>query len=160
MKTPRPVTTAPSASVINAPLITLWIVLLVLSLKCGYFLANHSFSAYTHIFAGLPQELIRLRYSASVASRVVVILACLGTATRRNIFRQVLLAYAVFTLLIMYWKHPYSVFENIYDSLAAQGIGGLEHPLLAMSKSYLEDIILSLLLIHLLNHTKIKSRFT
>lgn len=68
---------------------------------------------YVFMFQQLPAGGIGDRYIISIAYRLVGLVTAGGLLLRREWARQIFLCLCIFTLATLYWKHPYSVFENI-----------------------------------------------
>lgn len=64
------------------------------------------FSLYSH----LPPWLTMARYSFSWLQRILAITAAIGLFYHKEICRKLLLALCSFTILTIYWKHPYEAF--------------------------------------------------
>lgn len=72
-----------------------------------------NYDYYVFMFQQLPSGSINDRYIMSVAYRLVGIVVAFGLIARKEWARQLLLCLCAITILTIYWKHPYSVFENI-----------------------------------------------
>lgn len=68
---------------------------------------------YVFMFQQLPVGTINDRYIISIAYRVVGLITAGGLLLRREWARQLFICLCVFTLVTLYWKHPYAVFHNI-----------------------------------------------
>ena len=63
---------------------------------------------YYHYYSYLPPWLTTLRYSFSWFQRIAGILAGAGILARKEIARKLAFAIGWFTVLTVYWKHPYA----------------------------------------------------
>ena len=68
---------------------------------------------YQFMFQQLPEDMIRLRYSLSIALRLMTISIAIGLILLKELSRKALLCLGWLTLMTLYWKHPFYVFENI-----------------------------------------------
>jgi hypothetical protein len=150
--------------ILNATLVILLIILIVESIK--FLIKETNFEYYSFLFSHLPQKIILIRYFFSIFLRIFLTICCVGTILKKKAFAIALIFYATFTIMTVYWKHPYATFERIYHTMLAYGdaspsmVSSL--PLLTMIsviKNYVVDIGSSLLLILLLNNKKISSQF-
>ena len=62
---------------------------------------------YVHYYSYLSPEWIVARYAFSWFQRLVGILAGVGILARKEIGRKLALLIGIFTVLTVYWKHPY-----------------------------------------------------
>ncbi|MBZ0166783.1 MAG: hypothetical protein K8I00_08240 [Candidatus Omnitrophica bacterium] len=72
-----------------------------------------NYDYYVFMFQQLPTGQVNDRYILSLATRGVGLITAGGLLARREWARQLFLCLCVFTLITLYWKHPYRVFENI-----------------------------------------------
>lgn len=72
-----------------------------------------NYDYYVFMFQQLPSGSINDRYIMSVAYRIVGISVAVGVMAHKEWARQGLILLSIITLLTVYWKHPFSVFENI-----------------------------------------------
>lgn len=68
---------------------------------------------YVFMFQQLPAENVGDRYIVSIAYRLVGLITAGGLLLRKEWARQLFLTLCIFTLVTLYWKHPYRVFQNI-----------------------------------------------
>jgi hypothetical protein len=68
---------------------------------------------YIFMFQQIPLEKIQYRFVMSVGLRVVGIFTAFGLMCHNKWARYMLLFLCVTGILTIYWKHPYSVFENV-----------------------------------------------
>ena len=71
-------------------------------------------------FSNLPVWLRLLRYSFSWFQRILGILAGCGILARKEIARKLAFAIGAFTLLTVYWKHPYEAVKLHCEALDKQ----------------------------------------
>ncbi|MEI7751265.1 MAG: hypothetical protein WCJ71_04145 [Candidatus Omnitrophota bacterium] len=62
---------------------------------------------YEHYYSYLPVGLIGVRYAFSWFQRILGILAGVGLLVRKEIARKLAFFIGGFTILTVYWKHPY-----------------------------------------------------
>lgn len=72
-----------------------------------------NYDYYIFMFQQLPTGQVNDRYIVSVAYRIVGLITAGGLLARREWARQLFLCLCGFTLMTLYWKHPYQVFVNI-----------------------------------------------
>ncbi|MCA9401996.1 MAG: hypothetical protein KC713_10230, partial [Candidatus Omnitrophica bacterium] len=68
---------------------------------------------YAIMFRYLPDYILIIRFLFSLLLRIVMLVTFIGVIHYSNTFRKVLIWICVFTLLTLFWKHPYQAFENI-----------------------------------------------
>ena len=88
--------------------VTLFGILLILSSLIHIQKLIHEIPLYVHYYSDLPPEWIVARYAFSWFQRLVGILAAVGILARREIARRLGIALGCFTVLTVYWKHPYA----------------------------------------------------
>lgn len=62
---------------------------------------------YEHYYSYLPTRLVAIRYAFSWFQRILGILAGVGILARKEIARKLAFFIGGFTILTVYWKHPY-----------------------------------------------------
>jgi len=72
-----------------------------------------SYDYYVFMFQQLPSGSINDRFIMSVTYRIVGICIAIGIMAHKEWSRQGLIFLSIITLLTVYWKHPFFVFENI-----------------------------------------------
>ncbi len=148
------------------------IVLIVSSLiQVADWLTPRYYNYYKDIFQPLPQELIRLRYLISCVRRLSGLVVGIGVLCNKDIFRKLLIFISWFTLLTLYWKHPFFAVQNHARYVLKQmsGIAGScgfvtlpsERFLTAVSLAglYAIDIVFSALVIYYFTRPSIKEWF-
>jgi len=130
-----------------------------------------SLNQYHLVFQPLPENIIRLRFFVSIVIRVIGLISGIGLLFRRDFFRKLAIFSASFTLLTIYWKHPFFVVDKyskiIAFSIARHSMGEqmvLPHTniyttTLALILLYSIDIIFSGCLIFYLTRRKVKTWF-
>ena len=71
-----------------------------------------SFSYYVYLFHWLPEDVVKVRYGVSWCLRLVGVMVGVGLCYRKERARQAALVLSTFTLLTVYWKHPYATLER------------------------------------------------
>jgi len=145
----------------------LWLIGLFLLSFAGYDLLNFmDYDYYQLMFLGLPKWLITLRYAFSIILRCATIYITLGVLYFNERARQLLIAIAIFTIVTAYWKHPYSVFENI--AIMAEKAWGLNtsnglnypvYPWISMFVYVTADLLIAGITIYCLTLPKVKALF-
>ena len=124
---------------------------------------------YAEVYSYLPAGLIATRYYFSWLQRVIGILVGVGLLSQQEIARKTGIALGWFTILTIYWKHPYPAFKlhtqylnQRFGSILAQSGTGMTFPdftLLAMIVQYLGDIIFWSSFIYFFTRPSVKSQF-
>jgi len=145
----------------------LWLIGLFLLTTSLYDLLNFiDYDLYAGMFLELPQWLINVRYAFSVLLRCFTIFLALGVLYFNEQARRFLIAIAIFTIVTIYWKHPYSVFVN--TAISAEGAWGLDtsqglnfpgFPWICMFVYVTADILISGITIYCLTLPNIKALF-
>jgi len=86
------------------------------------------YSWYSSIFGALPENLIFIRYILSTIFRIFELILGIGTLFRKELFRKLVLFMSWFTVIIVYWRHPFNalakhvqiVVNNIYPVTSYQ----------------------------------------
>ena len=68
---------------------------------------------YVYFYSYWPTWLIMLRYSFSWFQRILGLAAGIGILSLKEIGRRIALFIGCFTILTIYWKHPYAGFKNL-----------------------------------------------
>ena len=76
-----------------------------------------NFHWYFDIYSYWPKWLILIRYLFSWFQRILGLVTAIGILRLKNIFRRIAIAIGVFTILTVYWKHPYAAFKNHAETL-------------------------------------------
>lgn len=130
-----------------------------------------SFDDYHRIFQQLPPVLVAIRYCISITLRILGFLSGLGILLRRNWARILALSLAIFTILTLYWKHPYFVVSNYYKIIfyfANSPLDGAQVVLpqnlklltfITLGVFYLIDIVFFGSLTYYLTRPKVKAYF-
>lgn len=86
------------------------------------------------MFNQLPDRLFYLRYGFSFFLRLYLLITAFGLMSLKEIARKAIIALAIFTILTIYWKHPFYVFENIAimveQNYFEEAIEQLKYPML------------------------------
>ena len=64
---------------------------------------------YSWLFQPLPEHIIFLRYLLSIIFRIFELILGIGLLSRSETFRKLALFIGWFTIIIVYWKHPFDV---------------------------------------------------
>ena len=126
---------------------------------------------YWFNYSYMPEWLIIARYSFSWLQRVVGIIVAIGLFRFKEVFRKLMLLVSWFTILTVYWKHPYTAFKNhtLYlDRLIGPTLkqGALKDlsfssvTLAAVITACLLDIIFFGVVIYYLTRPKVKAHFS
>jgi len=130
-----------------------------------------SFDYYSRVFQQLPPFFIVGRYIISIMLRVLGFSAGIGLLLRKDIARKLALGLAIFTILSLYWKHPYSVVYNYYkiSFYFTQNPDGVvqfvlpetikQYTLVTLAVFYLFDILFCSGLIYYFTRPKVKAQF-
>ncbi|MBU4334012.1 MAG: hypothetical protein KKD07_06185 [Candidatus Omnitrophica bacterium] len=70
------------------------------------------FDLYEFMFQFLPQNYILARYVGSLSLRLIFIISALGLMYYKNIFRKAIMIACLYTIITVYWKHPYEALIN------------------------------------------------
>lgn len=124
---------------------------------------------YVDAYSYLPPWLITARYSFSWLQRIIGILVGVGLLARKEIARKIGVALGCFTILTLYWKHPYPAFKlhsqyldkNFGYILAQSGTGVTfsSVTLLAIIVHCIGDIIFWGTFIYFFTRSSVKSQF-
>lgn len=129
---------------------------------------------YSAIFQGMPERMIFLRYSVSVFFRIFELVVGAGLIFRKEIFRKAVLLMSCFSVLIVYWKHPFAavlnhaqmVIINLSESAAASAGAGLDFSVppkliawVALIFLYIFDIGIAALTVYYFTRPYIKEKF-
>lgn len=104
--------------------VTIFGILLILSSLIHVQKLIDDVSIYVHYYSYLPPWMIVLRYSFSWIQRLIGILVGVGLLSRKDIARKVGMLLGLFTILTIYWKHPYDAFK-IHTALLDQRLGNI-----------------------------------
>ncbi|MCX5680695.1 MAG: hypothetical protein NT079_00095 [Candidatus Omnitrophica bacterium] len=69
-----------------------------------------TYERYIVINQGFPEPIIRMRFLISYALRIIGLASGIGIFFFLNFFRQVCLGLSCFSILTIYWRHPYKAF--------------------------------------------------
>jgi len=75
---------------------------------------------YLEVYAYMPIWLAYTRYAFSWAQRIIGITGGIGLILRRSFGHWIILGINVFTILTVYWKHPYTGFLRHAQALDIQ----------------------------------------
>ena len=70
------------------------------------------YDVYQAMFAWLSPQETFFRYTFSIFSRELYILAGILVLLRKDVGRRILIFLSLFTVVTVYWKHPYHAFVN------------------------------------------------
>lgn len=104
---------------------------------------------YRFMFWPLSDQVVFVRYFGSVLLRLVGLLVATGVLLLNDFFRKFFIVLCVLTLCVLYFKHPFFVFENISRYTEQQFFhravtGELTYPLrpwISMIVNYAIDIV-------------------
>lgn len=125
---------------------------------------------YWHNYSYLSSTLILTRYLFSWSLRILGLVAAIGILRLRNSCRWLAIAIGCFTVLTLYWKHPYQAFL-IHARYLDQNLGFIfkqaGHPeisfaaltVLAIITHYVLDIIFWWFLIFYLTRLSVRKHF-
>ena len=67
---------------------------------------------YFMLYSHLPEWLMVMRYSFSWLQRILGLSAAIGMLMLKDFYRKLALVISVFSILTLYWKHPYTAFQK------------------------------------------------
>jgi len=124
---------------------------------------------YANIYSYLPAWLITVRYSFSWLQRIIGIFTGFGILAKKEIARKIAIAIGCFTILTVYWKHPYPAvklhtqyLEEQFGYILAQTGTGVTFPsmaLFAVIALCICDIIFWGISIYFLTRPAVKNQF-
>jgi hypothetical protein len=170
MNTPTPYQTQTSKRPPRSRGVTLFGLLLIFS----SFIYMHKYIfdqwSYISVFNDWPAWLIVLRYSFSWLMRIAGTLAGVGILVQKDIARKLAIAIGWFSMLTIYWKHPYHAFKLHAQNLDRQlghffADAGLPHvsfaslTLVSLVTLYICDIIFWSVLIYFFTRPSVKKQF-
>lgn len=148
------------------PLVLNAMMILLIAIAVDFLIRYGSYEYYANLFSAMPLWLINVRFVFSVVLRIIIILGSIGVLLRSRIARKLILAYSIFTILTIYWKHPYVAFKNVFEWQAANGTlpenvaANLHWYILGlMLFFYIKDILISIITIYLLRRENIAMQF-
>ncbi len=126
-----------------------------------------SYGYYRFMFQPLTEEAIFLRYCLSVGLRLAGLIIAVGVLFLKNIFRKTLLLLSFSTLCLLYWKHPFFVFENIaryneqffLNRIIVTELVYPAYPWISLIFNYAIDIGFSLAILRYFTRPQIKEHF-
>lgn len=88
---------------------------------------------YAWLFQALPEKIFLFRYLVSWSLRMLGLACGIGIIFRKNLFRKIALILCSFTVVTIYWKHPFlevskhaaKIIDEVY---AISGVSGLLEP--------------------------------
>ena len=125
---------------------------------------------YMLYYGYLPHWLMILRFSFSWLQRILGLTAGIGILFLKDICRKIVILIGCFTILTIYWKHPYSAFKT-HTAYLDQKFGFLlkewgysqlkfsQFTLLAVILACVWDILFFGVVIYYLTRPKIKAQF-
>ena len=129
-----------------------------------------NFEWYKEVYRYLPGSLMIMRYSFSWIQRILGISAGIGLLYLNELSRKILLCISVFSILTLYWKHPFIAFQYHTEYLDRE-LGflfshtGLPHisfsslVLPSLIVQDLSDILFNGVVIYYLTRPKVKAMF-
>lgn len=96
-------------------------VLLIVT-SASQMLALVDYPRYTILFNYIPQELLYFRYAVSWVLRILGLASGIGILRFKEIYRKIGLALSGFTIVTIFWKHPYAGFQNHIHDLSQRGL--------------------------------------
>lgn len=126
--------------------VTFFAVLLIISslLHMRYLLSEHD--TYMYIYGYLPHWLAVVRYFFSWFQRILGLTAAVGLLRRNELGRKLAIFIAIFSILTIYWKHPYAGFKN-HTAYLDEHLGfllqGWGYPELSFSQFTLAAVIVA-----------------
>lgn len=94
---------------------------LLITMAIGFLLRETNFNYYKTLFVALPPWLVKLRFAFSVSLRIFMFISALCVVLRLSWARYLMIAYSIFTIVTIHFKHPYSTFEGIFNTLLIKG---------------------------------------
>ncbi len=96
-----------------------WLITLFgISLIVGFLPSCWTYPCYKAMHRHMPEWLIVVRFSISVALRALSIISGIGIILRRDIFRKLALALGAFYLSTVFLRHPYYVVSRVFEENA------------------------------------------
>ena len=129
-----------------------------------------NFEWYKEVYRYLPHQLMITRYCFSWAQRILGLSAAIGILYLNNFSRKILLCISIFSILALYWKHPFIAFQYHTEYLDRE-LGflfshtGLPHisfsslVLPSLIVQDLSDILFNGVVIYYLTRPKVKAMF-
>jgi len=116
----------------------------------------------------LPLSLIVLRYFITVMLRMVGLACGIGVLFFSNVFRKLLILLCSLTIVTIYWKHPFFIFEKMYWQAQAMYFNAQIpepanlwiRPWIAWLMVCLIDVIFAGIIIFYFTRPKVKELFT
>ena len=126
-----------------------------------------SYEYYQFMFQQLSEESIFVRYLGSIMLRIFAIIVAAGVLLLKESCRKLFVLLCVFTLCILYWKHPFYVFENIArlsEQMILRKEAGGEltnslYPWISLAFHYAIDILFSGTALYYFTRSKVKEQF-
>ncbi|MCD4779271.1 MAG: hypothetical protein K8S27_01805 [Candidatus Omnitrophica bacterium] len=128
----------------------------------------HDYEFYQFMFQPLSGASLFFRYLGSIVLRLMVIATAFGLIVKKEFFRKVAIVICCFTVLTIYYKHPYQVFKNIAigqeyqvrDTVSVTyELENPVFPVISMIFYYFVDITFSLIVILYLRKLSVKQYF-
>ena len=125
---------------------------------------------YSAVFGYWPHWLMTLRYFFSWAQRIAGLMAGVGILYLKDIFRKLAILIGCFSVVTIYWKHPYQAFKNhavyldqhlgVYlRNFGYPNVTFAQYTLAALIVQYLLDFIFFGSMIYYLTRPAVKARF-
>jgi hypothetical protein len=126
-----------------------------------------NYDYYRMMFQQLTEQEIFLRYCISVLLRLVGLVIAVGVLLLKNVFRKALLLLCSLTLCLLYWKHPFYVFENIahfngqlfFDKMIAAELSRPIYLWISLIFYYILDIVFAVSMLYYFTRQRIKELF-
>lgn len=126
-----------------------------------------NYNYYRFMFQPLAEQMIFMRYCASITLRLVGLIIVTGVLLLKDTFRKALLLYCFFTLCFLYFKHPYYVFENIaryteqvfLNKIIVTELTHPSYPWISLIFNYTIDIVFSGAMLYYFTRPKVREQF-
>ena len=147
------------------------VVVFAVLLMCGSLYKSWGFMDYDYyrfMFQSLDKRIVIFRYGGSVALRIAGIAVAIGTLGLKERSHRYFIWLSIFTLGVLYWKHPPYVFEQIahnteqlfLNTTAADPLVYPVHPWISLSFHYLTDIVFSGSALYYFTRPSVKEHFS
>ena len=126
-----------------------------------------NYEYYRMMFAQLSEKAILLRHFGSVALRLLGLIIATGILLLNNLSRKLFITVSVLTLIFLYFKHPFFVFDNIsrhteqlfFHKTVVTELTYPWRPWVSLVFNYAMDIIFSCSAIYYLTRPQVKEHF-
>ena len=124
---------------------------------------------YAEVYSYLSPHMLAARYYFSWLQRIIGILVGIGLLAQKEIARKIAIAIGCFTILTLYWKHPYPAFklhtqylDEHYGNFLSQfgtGVTFSSATLLAVILHCVADIVFWSIFIYFFTRPSVKDQF-